>query len=356
MCFITPLVPFTERRVIKMIKPKHLKKGDKVALVSLSSGVMGEEKSKKRLETTLENLKKIFELEPITMPNALAGKKKLYEHHELRAKDLMDAFKDESIKAIISFTGGDDTIRLLPYIDFDIIKNNPKIFIGFSDTTANHFMMYKAGLISYYGPAAGVEFSKKTVFQENIDTAVNTLFEPKSDLELPSYNYVVNDPQDEAFEHFETSANGKGYEIIQGGGIVEGRLLGGCIELFQMINGTSIWPEPEDWKNKVLFVETSEDKPNIEYVKYTFYNLGAQGILDYLNGVLIGRPKDGVYYDEYNQVIKEVTRLFGREDLPIVSNCHFGHAWLWHILPIGETIRIDCENKKLTLVEEPTEK
>ena len=63
----------------------------------------------------------------------------------------MNAFKDKSIKGVINAIGGDDTIRLLPYIDFDVIKNNPKIFMGFSDTTVNHFMMYKAGLVSYYG-------------------------------------------------------------------------------------------------------------------------------------------------------------------------------------------------------------
>jgi muramoyltetrapeptide carboxypeptidase LdcA involved in peptidoglycan recycling len=290
------------------------------------------------------------------MPNALAGKKKLYECPELRAQDLMDAFKDDSIKAIITLTGGDDTIRLLPYIDFDVIKNNPKIFIGFSDTTANHFMMYKAGLVSYYGPAAAVEFSKKKIFKENVDTVINTLFDPKSNLELTNYDYIVNDPQDEEFENFEIFPCDKGYEVVQGQGIVEGKLIGGCIELFQMINGTSIWPELEEWKDKVLFVETSEDKPSVDSIKYTFYNLGAQGILENINGILIGRPKDGEYYEEYNTIIKEVTRLYGREDLPIISNCHFGHAWLWHILPMGETIKIDCENKKLILVNEPTKK
>jgi muramoyltetrapeptide carboxypeptidase LdcA involved in peptidoglycan recycling len=82
------------------------------------------------------------------MPNALKGIKYLDEHPEARASDLMDAFRDKEIKAIFSAIGGDDSIRLLPYIDFDVIKNNPKIFTGFSDTTSNHMMMYKAGLVS----------------------------------------------------------------------------------------------------------------------------------------------------------------------------------------------------------------
>ena len=100
-----------------MIKPTNLNKGDKVALVSLSSGIFGEEKSKERLQRTINNLQNIFGLEVVIMPNALIGKENVYNHPELRAKDLMDAFKDDSIKAIFTLTGGDDTIRILPYID-----------------------------------------------------------------------------------------------------------------------------------------------------------------------------------------------------------------------------------------------
>lgn len=86
------------------------------------------------------------------MPNALKGSDFVLEHPELRAKDLMDAFKDDSIKAIICAIGGNDTYKLLPYIDYEVIRNNPKIFMGYSDTTVNHLMMNKAGLVSFYGP------------------------------------------------------------------------------------------------------------------------------------------------------------------------------------------------------------
>ena len=334
-----------------MIKPTNLNKGDKVALVSLSSGIFGEEKSKERLQRTINNLQNIFGLEVVIMPNALIGKENVYNHPELRAKDLMDAFKDDSIKAIFTLTGGDDTIRILPYIDFNVIKNNPKIFMGFSDTTANHFMMYKAGVTSYYGPAVGVEFSLSNVQQQNINTVINTFFNPINNLELKHSLYLANDPDWEKSSDLDIKEDDKGYELVQGSGIIEGELLGGCIDVFTMINGTSIWPTSEEWENKILFIETSEEQPSPDFIKYTMYNLGAQGILNNINGILIGRPKDGKYYDDYNKVIREVTRLFGRSDLPIIANCHFGHAWLWNILPYGETILIDCNSKTLTLKE-----
>ena len=90
----------------------------------------------------------------MAMPNALKGIDYLYRHPEARAQDLMDAFRDPEIKAVFNAIGGADTIRLLPYIDFDDLRNNPKIFTGFSASTTNHIMMYKAWLVSYYGLSA----------------------------------------------------------------------------------------------------------------------------------------------------------------------------------------------------------
>ena len=236
-----------------MIKPESLKVGDKVALVSLSSGGLGDEKNKERLQRTINNIQKTFGLEVVFTPNALIGSKEIYEHPELRAKDLMDAFKDDSIKAIWTLTGGNDTIRLLPYIDFDEIRKNPKIFMGFSDTTINHFMMYKARLTSYYGPAAGVEFSLKEMFQENTDTVINIFFNPQETMELSHYRIKANDPED--WSKGTTKLDDSiGYEVVQGSGIVIGSLLGGCIDVFPMIIGTSIWPSAEEWKDKILFI------------------------------------------------------------------------------------------------------
>lgn len=334
-----------------MIKPNKLQKNDKVALVSLSSGIFGDENCKERLDRTINNLKTIFDIELVIMPNALKGSKYLYEHPEVRAKDLMDAFLDKDIKAIFTFTGGDDTIRLLPYIDFDIIKNNPKIFMGFSDTTINHFMMYKAGLISYYGPAAGVEFSLPNVEQENIDTVLNTLFKVNNNLELNHYLKYANDPLDWSTSILDIEKDEKGYELIQGSGIVTGKLLGGCIDTFNMMMGTNIWPEINEWKDKILFIETSDEQPDPSGIKRILYNMGVQGIFNNIKGILVGRPKNGKYYEEYNELLKEITRIFNAKDLPILSNCHFGHAWLWNIMPLGLEIKVDYDNKKICLNE-----
>ena len=136
-----------------MIKPNMLKRGDKIAIVSLSSGLLGEESLIHKYYIARERLEKDFGLEVVTMPHALKGIEYIYNHPEKRAQDLMDAFLDESIKGVFCAIGGSDAIRLLPYVDYEVIKNHPKVFLGYSDSTVNHFMMQKAGLVSFYGPS-----------------------------------------------------------------------------------------------------------------------------------------------------------------------------------------------------------
>ncbi|MGN0943614.1 LD-carboxypeptidase [Fusobacterium varium] len=158
-----------------MIKPKRLKKGDKIAIVSLSWGGLGDENFIHKFYIAKERLEKDFGLEVICMPNALKGSEFIAQYPELRAKDLMEAFLDKTISAIFCAIGGEDTIRILPYVDLDIIKNNPKIFMGYSDSTINHFMMYKAGLISFYGPSIMCEFGEYVKMFDYTKNAVNDI-------------------------------------------------------------------------------------------------------------------------------------------------------------------------------------
>lgn len=139
-----------------MIKPKKLSKGDKVAIVSLSSGILGEPYFKHQIELGISRLISMG-LVPVFMPHALNGIDYISKHPEERASDLKEAFFDDSIKGIICAMGGDETFLLLPYLMEDQefiqkVKSNPKIFTGFSDTTNNHFMFYKLGLVTFYGP------------------------------------------------------------------------------------------------------------------------------------------------------------------------------------------------------------
>lgn len=343
-----------------MIKPKRLKKGDKVAIVSLSWGGLGDDCFIHKFYIAKERLEKDFGLEVICMPNALKGSKFVANHPELRVKDLMDAFSDYSISAIFCAIGGDDTIRILPYIDFDIIKNNPKIFMGYSDTTINHFMMYKAGIVSFYGPSIMCEFGEYVKMFDYTQKAVkDILFGDWKQYPILSSAEWTDDYILWQESNINTPHNMKkdthGYEVINGNGIVQGHLLGGCIDVFMMAVGTKIWPDLKKWDNAILFIETSEDKPSPTFVKWTLRNLAAQGILNTINGIIVGKPQGEEYYDEYKEAIKQV--VVNEEhlnNLPIFYNVNFGHSKPIGIIPYGIKAELNCKNKSIILLECPT--
>ena len=325
-----------------MLKPKRLDTNDKIAIVSLSWGGLGDKNLIHKYYIAKERLENDFGLEVIPMPNALKGTEFVYEHPELRAKDLMSAFQDKTIKAIFCAIGGEDTIRILPYIDFKIIRENPKIFMGYSDTTVNHFMMNKAGLISFYGPSVMCEFGEYVKMFDYTKEAENKNIEKT----------LIKE------EH--------GYEVLQGTGKITGQILGGCIDVFPMIIGTTIWPKQEEWKDKILLIETSEDKkillietsedklpPN--YLTYYLRNLGAEGILDEIKGIIIGKPQEEKYYEEYKEVYKKVLKEYHKEDLPVLYNINIGHAYPTGIIPLGIEVEVDFDNKTIRLLESATE-
>ena len=140
-----------------MIKPKKLKKGDTIAVVSLSRGVLGENLCKHKVKMGTESLKKMG-LNVIFMPNSLKGIKYTEEHPEKRAQDLKEAFKNPDINGILCAVGGIDGFKIFPYLMEDeefkkIVLENPKIFTGFSDTSVHHMMFHRLGLQTFYGPS-----------------------------------------------------------------------------------------------------------------------------------------------------------------------------------------------------------
>lgn len=92
-----------------------------------------------------------------------------------------------------------------------------------------------------------------------------------------------------------------------------------------MLIGTDLWPSLDEWKNKILFLETSEEKPEPQLIKYYFKELGTLGILTSIKGIIFGKPQGNVYYEEYKTVLKEVLKEFNLEYLPVMCNLNFGH-------------------------------
>lgn len=343
-----------------MIKPGKLSAGDTVALVSLSCGMAGEEAFSHRVRLGKARLEAEFGLGVVIMPNAMRGIEYLAQTPKARADDLMAAFADPGIKAVITMIGGDDTIRLLPHIDFELLRQNPKVFMGYSDTTVNHFMMYKAGLGSFYGPCVLADFAENGAMHAYTKEAIRqTLFERHATLPIlssPQWTSEFLDwgnPDNNAIPR-RMLPETRGYELLQGTGTARGRLLGGCADVFPMMIGSEIWPCKEAWKNTLLFLETSENYLAPGQLKYLLRGLVAQGVVANINGLLFGKPKNEKYYNEYKEVLLQVIGgEAGRPDLPILYNLNFGHTAPLCILPYGVTAEISCAQKALRLLEAP---
>ena len=342
-----------------LIKPKKLQPGDSVATVSPSWGGAGDPALRWRYEQGVKRLKEVFGLNVIPMPNSLKGGDYLYNNPKARAEDLMIAFMDENIKGIIANIGGEESIRLLPYIDFDVIHNNPKIFMGYSDVTISHLFCHKAGITSFYGPAILTDFAENVEMDPYTIEMVNrTLFSNEMIGEIkPAKNWTS-----ERLEWIESNKNQQrtmnqnaGYEVLQGSDIVQGRLIGGCIEVLEMAKGTELWPEGKHWENSILFFETSEEKPQPDYMRYWLRNYAVQGILQKANGIIFGKPQDEMFYEEYKIEIRKVMKEFDLEDLPILYNLNFGHTEPKFILPYGAMAEINCIKGTFSILENGVE-
>jgi muramoyltetrapeptide carboxypeptidase LdcA involved in peptidoglycan recycling len=342
-----------------LIKPKKLQPGDIVATVSPSWGGAGDPELRWRYDQGVKRLEEVFGLKVVSMPNSLKGGEYLYKNPQARAEDLMTAFKDKKIKGIFANIGGEDSIRLLPYIDFDVIHENPKIFVGYSDVTISHLFCHKAGITSFYGPAILVDFAENVEMDTyTIEMVKRTFFSNEVIGEIqPAKEWTSEYLEwDEANKNQRrTMQQNSGYEVIQGSGVVQGRLIGGCIEVLEFAKGTEIWPDTKYWDDSILFFETSEEKPEPEFIKYWLRNYAAQGILQKANGIIFGKPQDEKYYEEYKEEIQKVMKEYDLEDLPILYNLNFGHTEPKFILPYGTIAEIDCNNGICSILESGVE-
>ena len=339
-----------------------------IAVVSLSRGIIGEPYVQFQVEIGLRRLRELG-LNVKFMPHALKGLEYVKAHPEKRAEDLLQAFRDPEIDMILCAIGGDDTYRLLPYLFdhnelADAVTN--KIFLGFSDTTINHLMLHKVGLRSFYGQSFLADLCElgpqmhpytRKYFEELISSGSIREIRP-------------GDVWYEQRESFTPEQVGKqlpahpdhGFELLQGPPVFSGKILGGCIDsLYDMFNGDRyadmpllckkyhLFPDPEDWKGRILLLESSEEKPSPAKYRRALEYLKGAGVFRAVSGVLIGKPMDDTYAEEYRELLVNV---IDRPDLPLVFNINVGHAMPRCIIPFGVDAVVDAENQIIRFSED----
>jgi len=339
-----------------MIKPKKLQQGDKVATISLSWGGAGTVPS--RYAIGKKQIQDTFGLKVVETTNALKSAEWIYNNPKARAEDLMEALEDSSIKAIISNIGGDDSIRMLPFIDLDVIKKNPKIFLGFSDSTVTHFCFYKAGVTSFYGTSTLVGFAENNgMHQYQIDDIKQTLFSNKIRGTVEqnidgwtSERLEWNNPKNQNISRRLTKSNE--WNFLQGSKTVTGELLGGCFDVLETLKDTKLWVKPSEWKGKILFFETSEATMQPHNFLWVLRNYVASGIMHNINGLIVGRPYNNQYKKEYeNALIRVIRNEAGLTDLPIITEMDFGHTCPTFTIPYGVKAQINPTRKSFSIIE-----
>lgn len=339
----------------------------KIGIVSLSSGVLGEDFVAHEVKIGIERLKE-YGIEVEFLPNSKKGIEFIKNSPEARAKDLIKAFKDDSIDMILCAIGGDDTYRLLPYL----FENNElekiakqKIFLGFSDTTMNHFMLNKVGIKTFYGQAFLpdiCELSNEMLpysehfFEELINNGrikeiypSDVWYNEREDFSEKSIGISMEEHQN------------RGFELLRGNAKFEGQILGGCLEtIFDIFDNSryedtvylcqkyNLFPSLNEWENKILLLETSEERPKPELFRKMILKLQEYGIFDVISGLIIGNPQNEEYYNEYKQIILDEIR---NKNLSIVYNINIGHSTPRCIIPFGVNAKVDIERQIIEFKE-----
>ncbi len=350
-----------------MIKPRRLQSGDRIAIVSLSSGMLGEPFCSHNIEIGVRRLESLG-LTPVFMPNARKGIDYLKQHPQKRAEDLKQAFLDDSLQGILCAIGGDDTYRLLPFLLEDdaflgAVRRAPKLFSGFSDTTVNHLMFRRLGLQTFYGPSFLCDLGEiademlpytKAAFQGYFHDYAEWTIRPSELWYEERTDFSRAAMGTERVRHRETH----GYELLQGSPVFEGELLGGCLESLSdtltserypdegaICRRYRIFPNRAEWRGKIMFLETSEEKPTPERFDRMLSALAQAGAFDAISGVLFGKPQDEQYYEAYKPIL---CKAVNDDRIPILYNINFGHATPRAALPYGAYARVDAEQQAIT--------
>ena len=335
-----------------------LKKGDKVAILSPSFAAPG--KWPQVYELGLKRLKEMFELEPVEFP----ATKKVGASKEERSKDLIDAYENQEIKAVISSLGGDDQITYVKNLPPEPFVSNPKPFFGFSDNT--HFLnfLWLNGIPSFYGGALFTQFAEQGSMNEYTVKYLKLALFEQGETEIEASDKYSDIGLD--WSNTENLTKHRLYEpnegwIWDGNNSAEGISWGGCVESIDELlrHGVDI-PSLEDFSNVILLTETSEEIPPASYVCRVYRALGERGILERIKAILVGRPKawefdkqnnkeeKEKYRKEQGESIIDTVRKYNRS-IPVIQNLDFGHTEPQIPVPYGTSARIDSQNKKIFL-------
>ncbi|WP_328559842.1 S66 peptidase family protein [Streptomyces coelicoflavus] len=334
--------------------------GDRVAVVSPASGLPG--LLPLPYELGLERLRTVYGLEPVEYP----ASRKMGSTPAERAADLHAAFADPGIRAVFASIGGDDQITVLPLLDRELIRANPKPFFGVSDNTNLLAYLRNTGIVGFHGGSVMVELGRPgAMHPQTADSLRAALFTPGPYELRPAehWNDVSRDWADPAtFDSEPEMRPGAGWSWVNAGRVVEGRTWGGCLEILAwlLMADREIAVDPAEYDGDVLFLETSEELPGAEEVFRILRNMGERGLLGRFSALLMGRartwsferpntPEEAARYAaEQRAAVLRAMRVYA-PDTMVVFDVDLGHTDPQVIVPYGGTVRVDGPARRITV-------
>ncbi|EOP42219.1 S66 family peptidase [Bacillus cereus] len=329
-----------------MILPKALKYGDTIGIYSPSSPVTYT--SSKRFERAKLYLEqKGFHI----LEGSLTGQYDYYRSGSIkeRAEELNDLIRNPNVSCIMSTIGGLNSNSLLPYIDYETFQKNPKIMIGYSDTTALLLGIYaKTGIPTFYGPALVPSFGE---FEPFVDCTykyfADTLL---TNQHLP---YNINQPLfwSDEFINWEEKTKEKDLRpnnwISVIGGKATGRIIGGNLNTIQGIWGSPYMPLIQD--GDILFIEdSSKDAATIER---SFSLLKINDVFDKVSGIILGKHEQFDDCGTNRKPYEILLEVLQNQKLPFLADFDCCHTHPMITLPIGIQVEMDATNKTIQIIE-----
>lgn len=311
-----------------VIKPNRLKKGDRIAIVTPGSYI-----SEKELQDSIKNLDELgFE---VTFSQRLMLQNGYFSGTDKeRAEDLMEMFERNDVDGIMCARGGYGCARILPLLDYDVIRNNPKVLVGYSDVTALLYGIFqKAGLVSFHGPVSISTFNEFSVNNFN-----RVLLNPETNAKFLN----ANGNDDENIYGVTSIVSGKG----------KGRFVGGNLSIMVSLIGTEF---DVDYSGKIVFIEEIGEEPY--RIDRMLTQLLQAGKFDNAAGVMMGifddcEPKEkNPAYSKSFSLMEVLQERFSRLKCPVVYGMSFGHIKNKFTIPFGILAELDANNHTFTLLE-----
>jgi len=327
-----------QTRLKNMIFPEKLKKGDEVRIIAPARSI----------SILSKEIRKIADSRFTELGLKLSFGKHIEETDqfnsstiESRIEDLHEAFADQNIKAVITVIGGFNSNQLLKYIDWELVRKNPKILLGFSDITVlNDTFFAKCGLVTYSGPHYAT-FGQKKNFDYTMEYFRKCLMDDRP-FEIVASDYWSDDPWYLDQEKRELIKN-PGYLVINKGE-AEGVILGGNLCTLNLLQGTEYFP---DLRDSVLFIEDDYESQPYHFDR-DLQSLIHLPDFKKVKGLIIGRfqKKSHMTEDLLREIIKSKKEL---KVIPVVANADFGHSDPKITFPVGGKVSLSAKNTQVLI-------